>query len=80
MRNEYFTGLLFRTVHFLFDISHTHNTHTHTHTHTLTCLVLDKILCLHCEAFPDSSVGKNPPAMQDTLVQLLGWEDPLEKA
>ena len=22
---------------------------------------------------------KNPPAMQETLVQLLGWEDPLEK-
>ena len=22
---------------------------------------------------------KNAPAMQDTLVQFLGWEDPLEK-
>ena len=22
---------------------------------------------------------KNPPAIQDTLVQSLGWEDPLEK-
>ena len=22
---------------------------------------------------------KNPPAMQKTLVQFLGWEDPLEK-
>ena len=22
---------------------------------------------------------KNPPAMQDTSVQFLGWEDPLEK-
>ena len=22
---------------------------------------------------------KNPPAMQDTLVQSLGWEDPLEE-
>ena len=36
-------------------------------------------------AFPDSSIGKkkkkkkNPPALQDTLVQLLGQEDPLEK-
>ena len=29
--------------------------------------------------FPDSSVGKNPPAMQETLVQFLGQEDPLEK-
>ena len=22
---------------------------------------------------------KNPPSMQETLVQFLGWEDPLEK-
>ena len=22
---------------------------------------------------------KNPPAMQETVVRLLGWEDPLEK-
>ena len=29
--------------------------------------------------FPDSSVGKTPPAMQVILVQFLGWEDPLEK-
>ena len=29
--------------------------------------------------FPDSSVGKNPPAMQETLVRFLGREDPLEK-
>ena len=29
--------------------------------------------------FPDSSFGKNPPAMQETLVRFLGWEDPLEK-
>ena len=46
------------------------------------------------QIFPDSSVGifylmnrssliaqlvKNPPAMQETPVQFLGWEDPLEK-
>ena len=24
-------------------------------------------------------LAKNPPAMQETLVQSLGWEDPLEK-
>jgi len=29
--------------------------------------------------FPDISVGKNPPAMQETPVQFLGREDPLEK-
>ena len=28
--------------------------------------------------FPDGSVVKNSPAMQDTSVQSLGWEDPLE--
>ena len=31
------------------------------------------------EGFPDSSIGKNPPAMQETPVQFLGQEDPLEK-
>ena len=36
------------------------------------------ILCLTL-GFPDSSVGKNPPAMQETLVRFLGREDPLEK-
>ena len=29
--------------------------------------------------FPDGSVVKNPPAMQETRVQSLGQEDPLEK-
>ena len=29
--------------------------------------------------FPGSSVVKNPPAMQETWVQSLGWEDPLEE-
>ena len=28
---------------------------------------------------PDSSVGKESPAMQETPVQFLGQEDPLEK-
>ena len=27
--------------------------------------------------FPDNSAGKNPPAMQETWVLSLGWEDPL---
>ena len=26
-----------------------------------------------------AQLGKNPPVMQETLVQFLGWEDPLEK-
>ena len=29
--------------------------------------------------FPDGSTVKNPPAMQETPVQSLGQEDPLEK-
>ena len=29
--------------------------------------------------FPGGSVGKNLPIMQETWVQSLGWEDPLEK-
>ena len=29
--------------------------------------------------FPDSSVGKNPVAMQESPAGFLGWEDPLEK-
>ena len=28
---------------------------------------------------PVAQLVKNPPAMQETPVQFLGWEDPLEK-
>ena len=31
------------------------------------------------KGFPDSSMVKNLPAMQETLVTSLGWKDPLEK-
>jgi len=32
------------------------------------------------QGFPDSSAGKkNSPAMRETWIQSLGWEDPLEK-
>ena len=30
------------------------------------------------KGFPGGSDGKNLPAMQETWVQSLGWEDPLE--
>ena len=33
----------------------------------------------HMGASLIAQVAKNPPAMQETLVQFLGWEDPLEK-
>ena len=39
-------------------------THTHTHTH---------------RGFPGGTMVKNPPAMQETYVQFLGGEDPLEE-
>ena len=29
--------------------------------------------------FPGGSVVKNPPSMQESRVQPLGWEDPLKK-
>ena len=29
--------------------------------------------------FPVAQLVKNPPAMQETCVRFLGWEDPLEK-
>ena len=31
------------------------------------------------KGFPCGSAIKNPPAMQETWVQSLGWKDPLEK-
>ena len=34
---------------------------------------------LHKAGFPDDSGVKNPPAMKETQVQSLGWEDLLEK-
>ena len=42
-------------------------------------------MVLNCDVGEDScmlplcSMVKNPPAMQETWVQFLGWEDPLEK-
>ena len=41
------------------------------------CVVLTK-LCLE-RASLVAELAKNPPAMQETLVRFLGWEDPLEK-
>jgi len=31
------------------------------------------------KGFPGGSVVENPPVKQETWVQSLGWEDPLEK-
>ena len=32
-----------------------------------------------CWPFLEAQLVKNPPAMRETWVQFLGWEDPLEK-
>ena len=42
-------------------------------------LCLTKSSACGLKGFPDSSLVKNPPAMQETLVQFLSWEDCLEK-
>ena len=34
---------------------------------------------LHTNSLLSGQLVKNPPAMQETLVQFLGWEDLLEK-
>ena len=52
---------------------------------TFSCCGLIKLLSPDsprlraCTGFPTGSVVKNLPAMQETRVQGLGWEDPLEK-
>ena len=38
-----------------------------------------RLLQSHTVSFPGNSAVKNPPAMQKTLVQFLGQENPLEK-
>ena len=34
---------------------------------------------MHSKGFPCASVVKNPPALRETQVLSLDWEDPLEK-
>ena len=42
-------------------------------------LILIKGVILTLKACLVSQLVKNPPAMQETQVRSLGWEDPLEK-
>ena len=61
------------------------NTHTHTHTKkksiktTYTWSMDVRISFCIIEGFPVAQLVKNPPAMQDTWVRSLGWEDHLDK-
>ena len=48
----------------IFADKYTH-THTHTHTHTYIYMVAQLVT--------------NPPAMPETPIQFLGWDNPLEK-
>ena len=43
-----------------------------------TCLIFIRGLYIVWASLV-AQLAKNPPAMEDTLVQFLGWEDPLEK-
>ena len=47
----------------------------------VSCLVQQDLKTITWfKGFPGSSAGKkNLPAMQETSVQFLGWEDPLER-
>ena len=51
------------------------HTHTHTHTHTHVHIYTHKDIWTSLV----TQMVKNLPAMQETQVQSLDWEDPLEK-
>ena len=40
---------------------------------------VNRLYVYMCPGFPGGSEVKNPPSMQETWVQSLGWKDPLEK-
>ena len=58
----------------LYNIPQNGNAATDLTTHTYICGALIYIL-----RFPVAQLVKDPPAMRETWVQSLGWEDPLEK-
>ena len=54
------------------------------HTHIMciylcVCVCVCVCVCIHMWASLEAQMIKNMPAMQETWVQSLGWEDPLEK-
>ena len=49
------------------------------YTYLFTCLLdMYSKLCMLIQGFSIAQLVKNPPVMQETLVQFLGREDPLE--
>ena len=49
------------------------------YTNCFTCIISFNSLTIYLVIFPVAQTVKNLPAMQETRVQSLGWEDPLEK-
>ena len=45
----------------------------------ISCCTNDDMSPLRTEDFPVAQLEKNLPAMWETWVRSLGWEDPLEK-
>ena len=58
------------------DIQPQSQTRRQSHPETIT----DRTSLRHITGFPSAQTIKNLPAMQETWVRSLGWEDPLEKA
>ena len=54
-------------------------THTHTHTRIFVCTNIIIRVTTGLWTFLVAQMVKNLPAMQETQVWSLGWEDPLEK-
>ena len=52
---------------------------TQTNTIPFNLLLFYLYLRVHFMGFPGDSVVKNPPAIQETQVRSLGWEDALEQ-
>ena len=60
-------------------VTHIHG-HTHIHSYTYICVcVCVCVYNIHILGFPVVQLVKNLPAMQETWVGSLGWEDSLEK-
>ena len=62
------------------DMAEQLNSHTHTHTHTHTHVLYMYYIHIHTHTHTQvAQLVKNLPAMQETWVWSLGWEDTLEK-
>ena len=74
------------TLTYIHNYSHTYSSHTYITTGKTIALTIwtfvSKVMPVHfnhCLGFPDGSGVKDLPAMQETRLQSLGQEDPLEE-